>query len=345
MGRRGGFFAQVSRNIAKAERAQRRLQRELVTRARNNQRLQTAMTREAEQQAAELEVETFQNQVELLVSVHRDANEIVDWAQAAAAPPPEPRVVDTSLADKAQTTLERYTPGFFAKVLKRAEAQRAQLKAALDAALIEVDRQREAARQADKEALVAWQDQVAFAKRVLDHDHAAYDQVITDSDCFDELQELGCALTVVWLSPTSARVALRAQESDVVPAEEKSITARGKLSAKKMNTTRSMEIYQDFICGAALRATRELLAVLPLYGVLVDVWTRFLNTRTGHEEDTVVLSVFCTREKFKRVNFEKVDASDFIGTLLHSMKFSKTKGLAPTEPLDITSIVETGPTS
>ena len=153
-------------------------------------------------------------------------------------------------------------------------------------------------------------------------------EVVTETECFAELQELGCGVAATWLSPSIGRVSIRAQEKDVVPAEEKKVTAKGQLSVKKLPAAKVSDVYQDFVCASALRAARELFAVLPLQGVVVDVWTSLLNKATGHFEDAPILSVYCPREKFERVNFDSVDASDLVTTLRHEMQFSKTKGLA-----------------
>jgi hypothetical protein len=174
---------------------------------------------------------------------------------------------------------------------------------------------------------------VAFAQRVLEGDLAAYQQVLEESDCFEELNELGCAVAVQWGSAKVARAAVRAQEADVVPVEEKTVTARGKLAIKKMAAGRVTDIYQDFICGAALRTARELLAILPLDVVVVDVYTNLLNPATGHFEDAPVLSVYCPRERLERINFDNADASEVILTMRNAMTFRRGKGMDRVEPL------------
>lgn len=333
MGRRRGFFAQVTHSIQQAERAERRRQRELLARQRHVQRLQDAAGRERERAHAELEAETYQNQVQVLLSVHHDATPRVDWAAASQAPKPSATAIDGAPLELARTALERYSPGFLDRVLKRTERRRAGLRDALAAA--EADHRRRQA-QADTEhqaAIRGWEEQRAFANRVLEGDLTAYQQVLEESDCFEELNGLGCAVAVQWGSAKVARASVRAQEADVVPAEEKTVTARGKLTVKKMTAGRASEIYQDFICGAALRTARELLAILPLDAAVVDVYTSLLNPASGHFEDAAVLSVFCPRDRLERINFEGADASEAIRTMRHAMSFKRGKGMDRVEPL------------
>lgn len=127
-----------------------------------------------------------------------------------------------------------------------------------------------------------WEGAVALSQAVLNGDRSAYDRVVDESGCMEELTEMGCRPRIEWLSAHVARAQIQVQESDIVPAEEKSVTARGKLSTKKMPVGRFWEVYQDFLCGAALRTACELLAALPIAGVLVDVRTNLLNSGSGH---------------------------------------------------------------
>src|SRR5258706_12531209 len=66
---------------------------------RDSQRRLSELERQAKEQAklsvieqARLEVETFEGQLEVLVSVHKEQGEVRDWTTLAAAlPPPSPQ--------------------------------------------------------------------------------------------------------------------------------------------------------------------------------------------------------------------------------------------------------------
>lgn len=313
MGRRRGFFATVQKSIRDSERSNRRYQREALARARQadkmasaNQRavaqLVAAAQKQAEREAAEVEAEGYKAQMELLVSAHRACSPAMDWAANAKAIRPGPVFVDEAPVAAARAAIAAYKPSLIARLLKREPKQRALLAAALERAEAAVRDARAAAAAAHEEAISEWQEGLAFAARVLAEDQAAYDELVSETECLSELEELGCGVSVTWLSSRVARVSIRAQEKEVVPTEEKSVNAKGQLSTKKIPASRISEVYQDFVCGSALRAARELLAVLPLRGVVVDVWTSLLNKKSGHFEDTPILSVYCPREKLERVN-------------------------------------------
>jgi hypothetical protein len=350
MGRRRGFFAQIQHGIVEAERAERRRQRETLARTRHAQRMHAAVSRESKRQAAaddadterqhaEAEVEEYAARMAALTSIHRQATPFIDWHAAARATEPPLEQPATSAVDEAEAALASYKPGLFARIFRRESKQRAALQGALERRQAEWQESRQLALAEHASAVSEWRDDVALAQAILGADLAAYDRVLHETGCLAEVSDNGCTVNVQWLSSQVARAAVRAQESDVVPTEEKSVTARGRLSAKKLPASKVAEIYQDFICGAAVRVGRELTAVLPLRGAVIDVWTQLLNPATGHLEDAPVLSVYCPREKLDRVNFASVDASELVGSLLHVMRFTRGKGMAAVQPLDAAPIV------
>jgi hypothetical protein len=140
-------------------------------------------------------------------------------------------------------------------------------------------------------------------------------------------------VTVAGLT-NAIRLELTAEERQVVPEEEKSFAKSGKLSTKKMPKARGNEIYQDYVCGAALRAGREAFAALsPVNLILVNVRADVLNTKTGHLEATPVLSVMLPRASVERINWNAVDPSDAISNFNNRMTFKRGAGMAPIVPL------------
>lgn len=177
-----------------------------------------------------------------------------------------------------------------------------------------------------------------LARKVLDHATDAYGEVVRAAGCFDELGKLlGKQTLSATFGEEQVEVRLTVPERDVVPEKQKSVTKRGKLSTKNMPKTKAMETYQDFVCGAALRVARELLAVLPIRGVLVHVSGSLLNSASGHFEETTILSVYCPREKMESVGWDLVDASDLVESLAHHMKLKRGKGFTAVEPLGMPS--------
>lgn len=93
------------------------------------------------------------------------------------------------------------------------------------------------------------------------------------------------------------------------------------------------ELYQDYVASVALRVAGDLLNVLPLKEVYVTCVAQMLDSQTGHQELTPILSVQFVRETFLRLNLKHIDPSDSIQNFRHEMKFSRTKGFAPVAQL------------
>ena len=80
------------------------------------------------------------------------------------------------------------------------------------------------------------------------------------------------------------------------------------------------------MCSCAIRLARELFAILPVTNVIVHAVDNIVNSTTGNQEDCTVLSVRFVKDKFDGINFDRIDASDFVECFEHNMKFMKTTG-------------------
>jgi hypothetical protein len=305
------------------ERAERRRMRDSAAQMRAYAQLAAAERKLQELSIARAEVEEFESTMAALTSVHRECSSRIDWHQVARQQP----IYDRSESARLHAEIATFRPSFLERIFGL-QARRERLIAAAAAA---ETREEAAWQQANVEA----EEMRRLAAAVLGGHATAYNDVVRATGCVDELTELGCEPTGQWIDPQTAWMTLRVGGPEMVPAEAKTLTASGKLSTKKIPANRQQEIYQDFVCGAALRAARELSAVLPLSGVLCNVQAPVLDTSTGHVTDRVVLSVFCPSSRLSdgRVNFGMVDASDLVSTFKHSMKLVRGKGFRPVEAL------------
>jgi hypothetical protein len=167
--------------IKDAERSSRRRQRELQAMAKES-------ARQAERDQAAYQVEVFQNQLELLTSLHREATPPVDWRAHASAARPGIAAPDRSTSVAAREALERYRPGFFARLLGL--DARNKLEQRLANALAA-----EAARQAQLEeahaaAVEQWEAHREYANAVLAGDQSLYNEVLRDTACLEELERI-----------------------------------------------------------------------------------------------------------------------------------------------------------
>lgn len=317
--------------------AKRQHQRAVQEQYKSLQQSLKAMSKQQALENARLQVEAFEAKVNVLRSVHIDCSPAVHWPSLVSAVPPAPPAMDTRAVHAAMLALQSYQPSFFDSTFGAANMQRAQLES-------NVAHADAAARAAHATSYAAWQHSVALLQwqqrvgaGVLQGDVDAYRAVIEYWDVFDELEELGSTVEVAQLSTSDAEIDLYVNSDEVIPRETLTLLASGKLSTKNTPLGQRNLLYQDYVCGSALRIARELFAVLPLQRVLVHAVAELLDTATGHLEPRPILSVLFARATFDRLNFSAIDASDSMKLFVHRMKFSKAQGFNAIEVLDLMS--------
>lgn len=294
-------------------------------------------------EAARLEVEAFESLLDELTSIHREAMEPVDWAAVSREPPPPgptKQELNRNRSARARAALSSFKPGFFERLFGLTHRRlnlESQLRRALSAEREEeqlLEEEHARASKAWEEAKEAWSYGRELAARVLSGEEEAFGEAVQSTECLAELMEtLSQSRLTVSFHEDRAELSLHVDEKTVVPEQQKTLTASNKVSTRAMPVGRRMEIYQDYVCGAALRAAREVMAVTPVEAVLVHVQANVLDSSTGREEPRDILSVICTRAAFEPINWDRVDASDLVESLTHRMKLTRGKGFVPVERL------------
>ncbi len=313
--------------------ATRRAEREAKKRQRELERRRKEMAKAEARQQAEYEVELFENEIDRLLSVHKDEPETWNWKKLSEAPDPPPPADDGPLERAAREALANYKPGFFENLFGGAKKKIAELEAQIQAGRKNDAINLSAARRRHEEEGAQAEAQRAFARRMLDGDTDAYTQALTEINPFEEISELGASISFPLVEPKRISVRVQARGEGVVPAEEHKLTATGKLSTKAMAKGRFYEIYQHYLCGCALRIARELFALLPLDEALVNVVTVGVDSRTGHDTDETLISVIMPRSQFSKLNFKRLTPPASMELFEHRMQFRKTAGPKPVKAL------------
>lgn len=327
--------------IRAIEAAERRAQREEQRRFRELQRLSKEHAKLTALEQARLEVDTYENQLEVLLSIHKEQGEEWDWlAVSQSAPPPEPVRTNRHEADvEARQVL--YVPGFFARLFGKAKKQEAAFGAQIPVARARDDADFQDASVQYQRDCESWQKERQLAQDVLAGSHDAYEQVLRELTPFTELSNLGSALSFRIHSPKLLEVLVKVNGQQAIPSEVKSLTATGKVSTKAMPRARFHEIYQDYVCGCVLRVGREAFAVLPIETILVTASADLFDSRTGCTSEQPILSVVLRRTPMRSLNFNRLDPSDAIENFLHrgDFKTSRKAGafatIIPLTPVDV----------
>lgn len=297
-------------------------------------RREKAVLRQQQLQRAADVVDAYDRLVARLTGAHRECSAPIDWdaMRYSVAPPPPPERHD-SWTSRAERALAGYAPSLLDRVLRRVDARRRGLAQDLDDA-----RRRDAGVHADaiaayQTALEEWEEAHDLADRMLHRDPVAMRDVFAEGQPLLGLQELGSSFSVTFKPEGRLEVEMTVNANAVLPAEVYTLTQTGKLSSRKMPVAKRNELYQDYVASAALRAGRELFALLTVDMILVTAVAELLNSRTGHVEPQAILSVILTRRGMNQLSFDSIDPSDALSNFVHRMAFRRSAGMSAVEPL------------
>jgi hypothetical protein len=312
----------------------RRAEREAQSRHRQLMAQQKQVNRMAELERASYEVDLYRARMDALLSVHKDSSDDWDWHSIQESGPPElPQRSDDS-EKAAREIAVKYVPSLTDKVLGRTERKQKELAAKVEAAKLEDDHRFQQALDQNKLDFSEWQRLHNLAEGVLNGDLTAYETVIRETNPFSEIGELGSSVSFTIENSRIIEADLDVNSEAVIPAEEKTLLQSGKLSIKKIPKSRFYEIYQDYVASCLLRVARELFALLPIEMVVIHAVGEVLNSATGHLEKQPILSMAIPEKTLRSLKFASIDCSDSLSNFVHRMKFSRTKGFSPIEPIN-----------
>lgn len=321
-----GTLRSINSSLKAMEREAQKRQRELA-------RQEAAAAKLAEQQHAAYQVAVYENLIQVLTTVHSEHSEPVEWTALANLPEPEKPPATTVNQDQARARLDAYKPGLLTRVLGGEARRRSKLETALDVAR---ERDREETRVAEvnyEREHSDWLRTTQLASGVINGDAEAMIEAVREMDPFSDISELGSSVEINPNDRGEIGAVVHVNGEEVIPKEAKSQLKSGKLSVKALPKGKYYALYQDYVCGCALRVGTELLALLPVDATLVTAVTPMLNSATGHLEEQAILSVFLPRATVETLNLAFVDPSDSMTNFSHRMSFKVTKGFAPIEPL------------
>jgi len=322
-----GAVRSLQATARRSERNAHRRQRDLERQSKQYARM------EALEQAA-YEVDVYENYLDVLMSMHKECGEEINWVEMRSTPEPIKPQKSDLLEKAALEACEHYNPNFWSRMLKLESRQRAALVSKVEAAKI-MDSDRYLGELEEWEAKHSeWAQEQDLAERILNGDRQAKLDAIEVFEPFAEISELGSAIKLVVHENGVVECRLSVHGSSVIPREIKSLLKSGKLSSKVMPVGRFNELHQDYVCSCALRVGQELIAILPDDIIIVTAIDKVLNASTGHLEELPILSVALSRLTLGSLNLEAVDPSDAMKNFVHNMSFKKSGGFMPVDAVD-----------
>lgn len=326
-------WRQYVRDLERAENARirywRRRERDAVRNYRAMVREQREHAKHVERVQATDEALQFERYVELLVSLHKECSDPWDWAGLTVADPPAAPIRSDLQERAARTLRDSYAPGLIDRMFGAARQRRAELEQVVERASRVDETLYQHAIESYQRDHSAWVNCRTVGTRIVAGDVRAYGEALNLAGAFDELASFQTRVEIVGVRADALALTCRINDDELIPTEEVSVTAKGKLSSKEMAKGRYWALYQDHVCSAAIRVGREALAVLPIERVVVNIGPVRTNPATGHPEQVAYLAVQFTHEALGRLNLDRIDPSDSMTNFPHSMRFKKTNGFEP----------------
>ncbi|HKP48072.1 MAG TPA: hypothetical protein VJT50_15835 [Pyrinomonadaceae bacterium] len=322
-----GTLRSIEAAARRAERDARRQHNELLRQQKQHHKM---LLRDQ----ARLEVQLFENRIELLRSIHKECGPKWDWLSIKASRPPAAAVWCHEREITARAALDNFQPSFWDKLFRRAESKKHVLRSAVEQAQDQDAQAYATALSEYQTEFEQWQERTLIAERVLDGDLAAYKEVLEEISPYSEIADLGSTVHFRFEDSHIIDVTLTVNGQDVIPTETKSLLQSGKMSTKKMPQGQFWELYQDYICGCVLRVANETFALLPFKTVVITAVGDVLNTQSGHLEVKPLLSVAIPRRTLEKLDLNGIDPSDSMRNFVCRMDFRKTKGFMVVEKIE-----------
>ena len=319
----------------------RRAQRDAQRRFKELQRQSKENAKLSALEQARLEVETHENRIELLLSIHKGQGKDWDWHEVQNTPPPLEPIRGDRHASEVDARLAGYMPGFLDKLFGRGKKHIEALEVELYKAKDRDEREFQEALAQYRSDRDEWDNEQKLASSVIAGDPEGYARVLRELSPFEELSELGSSLSFRIHTPRLLEALVKVTGERAIPSEIKSLTSSGKVSTKAMPKARFHEIYQDYVCGCVLRVAREVLALLPIETAIVTALADLFDSRTGRTTEQPILSVTISRAVMNGLNFDLLDPSDAMENFLHRGDFKaarKSGAFVPITPLSPTDL-------
>lgn len=312
----------------------RRAERESLRRQREYQKHLVQQAKFQAIEEAELEVEEYENRIELLKSMHTDCSDSWDWQKMKESTPPPSPIKKSVYENLAIERLKNFKPSLTDKLFNRSEMKRSALGEEVELGKEKDEDAYQKELEIYKKQFIEWEETRELASKILNGDTSAYLNAIEQIEPLSEISEIGSSVNIEIINESEIDITLQVNSSETIPSEIKSQLKNGKLSIKEMPKAKFNELYQDYVCSCVLRVAREMFALLPIKKVYITAVAELLNSKTGHIENLPILSVLIPRETLIKLNFSMIDPSDSMKNFVHNMKFKKTSGFEVVDKLN-----------
>lgn len=267
-----------------------------------------------------------------LVSIHANRSDKVDWLAMASKPKPSYPQFKPLNENSAEQALSSFKPRIFDRLRGGAEKRRLKLEQALVEAKAQDHKRFEKELSDYQESLKDWEEDTSLSKRLIAGEAAALKEVIEEMQTLTSESLLGSRVDFE-LDDDFVHAMPVVHSDEIVPKMRRKQLAGGRLAESKMPAAQFNELYEDYVSSVAIRVAGDIFSITPIAEAYVTCFSEMLNTATGYDEKTPILSVHFVRTKFEQLRLRAIDPSDAIGNFRHAVNFKRGKGFGRIEPI------------
>ncbi len=274
----------------------------------------------------------WEEYVQELISIHTSLTDIIDWHAIAASPPPVKPILRSSHQDKANAAREAFRPGLLNILYGGTDRRRRRLENNIVRApeRDRVDHKAALAKYTKEEC--DWKSEAGLAQRLVGGEAKAIKEVIEEMQSLSSTNLIGSSVSFS-ISDGLVHAKPEVHSDEIIPDFRRKQLASGRLSETNMPVGQFNELYQDYVASVSLKISGDLFRILPLDEIYVTCLSLMLNSQTGHQELSPILSVQFVRNTYMNLDLNHVDPSDSMRNFNHAMSFRKSKGFRPVEAL------------
>ncbi len=280
------------------------------------------------------ELAMYQSYVGLMVTIHQDCGNAMDWKAMAVAP--EPSVVPPTQRreGEARQALAAHQPGLLSRLLGRAEKKDQLLRYALDEALRNDARENAQAATEYKKRSEAWALEKSTALGVLAKSPESYPKALELADPFIELREFRMRISYPTVAADVMTVDCVIEDLELVPNSFLEMMPSGYVNSTAIELDLYWGLHRKFACSCALRVAREVFNLLPLERVIVNIRDNKFDPETRVISYPIIFSVLFVRDLIVNVDFSDLDATYAVKAFDHRMTFNTTRGFKPVDGIE-----------
>lgn len=279
-------------------------------------------------------IRAYDNYLQALQNIHQDCREKISWQSILAQPQPKLPHRESLQQLEAEYNYQTYEPSLLDYLFLQHRAKARELLDQVQLAAQADDLKYNLLLKNFKLDVAEWKVIQAVAKGIQSASIASYQRAIEVLNPFSAITLAGSAISYQ-IFETHVKVEIDINLKELLPDYQLQETAAGQLSIEQVEPASYQRLFYSYACGSALRAAREVFALLPLKFALINVYQLNSSAQKAGLGRSAIISILFDERLSGMQNFKENNYSQLINQFPHQLDFTIAEGFASITPLEI----------